>query len=96
MSEQPLTRRQKQIVDFLSAYTERTGISPTLDEIAQEFGVNKVTIFGHVSELVRKGIMERPTPRASRGLRLVSVPAPKESFKRSPPLERFLENSPMT
>jgi repressor LexA len=79
MVDQPLTRRQKQIVDFLSSYTEEHGISPTLDEIAQSFGVNKVTIFGHVTELVRKGIIERPTPRASRGLRLVESPSASDS-----------------
>lgn len=75
MTDQPLTRRQKQIVDFLAQYTRENGLSPTLDEIAQEFGVNKVTIFGHVSELVRKGIIERLTPRASRGLRLIEGPS---------------------
>lgn len=76
MADQPLTRRQKQIVDFLASYQAEHGLSPTLDEIAQEFGVNKVTIFGHVAELERKGILERPTPRASRGLRLVERAEP--------------------
>ena len=52
----PLTRRQRQIVDFLRQYAGEHGISPTLEEIASHFGVNKVTIFGHVAELERKGI----------------------------------------
>jgi repressor LexA len=76
VSEIPLTRRQKQILDFLGAYTAEHGLSPTLEEIAQAFGVNKVTIFGHVAELERKGLLERPTPRASRGLKLVSSSGP--------------------
>jgi len=46
-------------------------MSPTLDEIAQEFGVNKVTIFGHVAELERKGVIRRAAPGVSRGLQLV-------------------------
>jgi len=41
----PLTRRQRQILDFYAAYSKRHGISPTLEEVAKNFGVNKVTIF---------------------------------------------------
>lgn len=66
-----LTRRQRDIVDFFRDYREQHGISPTLEEIAQHFEVNKVTIFGHVAELERKGVLLRRTPRASRGLELV-------------------------
>ena len=55
----PLTRRQRQILDFFQEYTSIHGISPTLEEVAKHFGVNKVTIFGHVSELERKGILAR-------------------------------------
>ena len=43
-------------------------MSPTLEEIAAQFGVNKVTIFGHVKELERKGFLERAAPGISRGL----------------------------
>lgn len=76
----PLTRRQRQILDFVHAYLERRGMSPTLEEIAQHFGVNKVTVFGHVGELERKGVIERSAPGVSRGLRLVgdsATPAPR-------------------
>ena len=71
MSHVPLTRRQRDILTFFEAYSEEQGISPTLEEIAQHFGVNKVTIFGHVAELERKGVIERSAPGISRGLRLV-------------------------
>ena len=67
----PLTRRQRQILDFFAEYTRENGISPTLEEVAQAFGLNKVTIFGHVSELERKGILEKSQPGVSRGLRIV-------------------------
>lgn len=70
-NQTPLTRRQREILDFLQEYTQREGLSPTLEEIAQQFGVNKVTIFGHVSELERKGVIERAAPGISRGLRIV-------------------------
>lgn len=69
----PLTRRQRQILDFFRDYTEQHDISPTLEEVAQHFGVNKVTIFGHVSELERKGVLSRVARGVSRGLQLVDA-----------------------
>ena len=73
MTQAPLTRRQRQILDFFQSYTEQTGISPTLEEVAQHFGIHKVTIFGHVSELERKGMLKRAKKGISRGLQLVET-----------------------
>jgi repressor LexA len=70
MTTPPLTRRQRQILDFLESYCRRNGISPTLEEIAQQFGVNKVTIFGHIAELERKGMLVRGGRGISRSLRV--------------------------
>jgi repressor LexA len=67
----PLTRRQRDILQFFAEYTEDQGISPTLEEVARRFGVNKVTIFGHVAELERKGCLKRSAPGVSRGLQIV-------------------------
>lgn len=72
MTPLPLTRRQRQILDFFQEYTEQNGISPTLEEVARHFGVNKVTIFGHVSELERKGVLTRAAKGVSRGLQIVA------------------------
>ena len=71
MSQPPLTRRQREILDFFRSYSAAHGISPTLEEIAHHFGLNKVTIFGHVAELERKGIIKRAAKGISRGLQLV-------------------------
>jgi repressor LexA len=71
MSTLPLTRRQQDIIQFLRSYVEEHGISPTLEEIAAQFGVNKVTIFGHVAELERKGVIRRRAKGVSRSLELV-------------------------
>jgi repressor LexA len=71
MQQPPLTRRQIQILDFYRAYTRERGLSPTLEEVAQHFGVNKVTIFGHVAELERKGVLARAAKGISRGRQLV-------------------------
>jgi repressor LexA len=77
MSTPPLTRRQRQILDFYRSYVREHGLSPTLEEVAQHFGVNKVTVFGHVAELERKGVLARAAKGISRGLQLVADDVPE-------------------
>jgi len=72
MSAAPLTRRQRDILDFFEGYAGKHGISPTLEEIATALGVNKVTIFGHVAELERKGFLARTARGVSRGLQITA------------------------
>jgi SOS regulatory protein LexA len=76
--KQPLTRRQRQILDFYQQYAEAHQISPTLEEVAQQFGLNKVTIFGHVAELERKGALVRSRKGISRGLAVADAPTAGE------------------
>lgn len=75
MSGPPLTRRQRDIVAFFEDYTRSQGMSPTLEEIAVSLGVNKVTVFGHVAELERKGVLVRSARGVSRGLQIAARPA---------------------
>lgn len=83
MTRPSLTRRQRDILEFLHVYLDEQGISPTLEEIAQHFGVNRVTIFGHVREMERKGVIARGAPGASRTLRpMVSASTPARSALR--------------
>jgi repressor LexA len=70
MTTLPLTRRQQDILAFFEHYVREHAISPTLEEIADSMGVNKVTIFGHVAELERKGYLTRSARGVSRGLQL--------------------------
>jgi repressor LexA len=77
MSSPPLTRRQRDILHFFREYTANNEISPTLEEIAQHFSLNKVTIFGHVAELERKGVLVRSRKGVSRGLQLAEE-SPRE------------------
>jgi len=76
MTTAPLTRRQHEILEFLREYTAENQISPTYEEIARHLGVNKVTIYGHVSELERKGVIARAARGISRGLRVVEEDPP--------------------
>lgn len=78
MSPQPpLTRRQRDILSFFEDFVSKQGISPTLEEVARHFGLNKVTIFGHVAELERKGCLRRAAPGVSRALQIVRDPDPQ-------------------
>ncbi len=54
-----LTPKQLRIVEFVRDYNRDHGYSPTLQEIAAEFGVTKVTIYEHLKALERKGAVVR-------------------------------------
>jgi repressor LexA len=97
MSSVPLTRRQRQIVDFFQEYTHDNGLSPTYEEIAAHFGVNKVTIFGHVSELERKGVLRRNKRGTSRNVQLIEPesPAPGISTPQIPILGKIAAGRPI-
>jgi repressor LexA len=68
-----LTRRQRNILDFFESYVRAHAISPTLEEIATAMEVNKVTVFGHIAELERKGFLTRSARGVSRGLQLAGT-----------------------
>lgn len=73
MNPAPLTKRQRQILSFYEDYVGSHGISPTLEEVANQFGVTKVTIFGHVGELVRKEFLRRDQRGTSRSIQLMDT-----------------------
>ncbi|MBL6757289.1 MAG: transcriptional repressor LexA [Planctomycetes bacterium] len=95
MSTLPLTRRQQDILRFLRTYVDEHGISPTLEEIAAQFGVNKVTIFGHVAEMERKGVIRRRARGVSRSLELVEQEDEQGSSVSLPVLGKIAAGSPI-
>lgn len=54
-----LTPRQLQVLDWIIAFIAERHTSPTLEEISAQFGRTKVTILGHLNELVRRGCIQR-------------------------------------
>ncbi len=69
-----LTRRQKQILDYLESYIGQSGYAPSFEEIAANFGFNSLaTVHEHLSNLERKGYIER-AHNESRAIRLVPQP----------------------
>ncbi len=56
----PLTRRQKQILDFLQSYIELHGYAPSFEEIAEHFRFRSLaTVHEHLTNLERKGYIQR-------------------------------------
>lgn len=67
-----LTKRQKQVLDFIQQYQHSRGVTPSLREIAREFGFHSMTsAVDHVRALRKKGLVSSQ-PRRARSLRVVS------------------------
>lgn len=66
-----LTRRQKEILDFVGRHLERKGYAPTIEEIGEHFGLTSLaTVHKHLTNLQDKGFVKRAANR-SRALELV-------------------------
>jgi len=56
----PLTRRQKQVLDFIARYQSEQGYSPSYEEIAEALGLASLaTVHKHISALEAKGYLRR-------------------------------------
>lgn len=78
---QTLTKRQKEVFDFLKDYIQENGISPTISEIRKKFRLKAVsTAHQHIGALANKGYINK-SDNFSRGIelkggfaRLIQVP----------------------
>lgn len=56
----PLTKRQKQILDYIEGFIEDQGYAPSFEEIAEAFGyASLATVHEHLSNLERKGYIRK-------------------------------------
>ena len=56
----PLTKRQREILNYLSTYSEQNGFAPSFEEIAEHFDYNSLaTVHEHLTNLERKGYIKR-------------------------------------
>jgi repressor LexA len=66
-----LTRRQKEILDFVGRHIEKKGYAPTIEEIGEQFGLSSLaTVHKHLTNLQDKGLIKRLSNR-SRAMELV-------------------------
>ena len=71
---QPLTKRQREILDYLNEFIEDRGYAPSLDEIGRRFGLSSLaTVHKHLTNLEEKGFIRRAWNR-SRSVELVTTP----------------------
>jgi repressor LexA len=74
-----LTPKQLRILQLIRDWRVRRGFSPTMQELANEIGVSKVTVFEHVEALIKKGALVRE-PNKARSLSIAEgIGVPDES-----------------
>jgi repressor LexA len=65
-----LTRRQKEILDFIESFLDAHGYSPSFEEIAKFFQYRSLaTVHEHLSNLEAKGYGTAPRRRGSSAAR---------------------------
>ncbi len=70
MSEKPLSRRQQDIMEYISRYVVENGRPPTIREIGAACNISSTSVVNYnLTRLKEKGLLERDA-EVSRGLRL--------------------------
>lgn len=60
-----ITRRQKEVYDFVAEFVQQHGYSPSFEEIGQGLGLNSLaTVHKHISNLEKKGLVKRDYNRS--------------------------------
>jgi repressor LexA len=68
---QPLTKRQREILDYLNQFIQEHGYAPSLEEIGRRFGLSSLaTVHKHLTNLQEKGCIKRAWNR-SRSVELI-------------------------
>lgn len=67
----PLTPRQHQLLKMVAHFQENRCCSPTLGEMASELNLSRSTVFEHITELRKKGLL-CASPNRARSLTLTS------------------------
>ena len=67
----PLTKRQREILDYLSEFITQHGYAPSLEEVGRRFSLSSLaTVHKHLTNLQQKGFIRRTWNR-SRSVELV-------------------------
>ncbi len=75
-----ITRRQRQVYDFISGFVQKQGYSPSFDEIGQGLGLSSLaTVHKHISNLEKKGLLTRDYNRS----RSIDLVPPKGRLKQA-------------
>jgi len=75
-----ITRRQRQVYDFISEFVQKNGYSPSYDEIRQGLGLSSLaTVHKHISNLEKKSLLTRDYNRS----RSIDLLQPKGRLKQA-------------
>src|SRR5499425_642380 len=75
-----ITRRQREVYDFISRFVTEHGYSPSYEEMKQGMGLNSLaTVHKHISNLEKKGLLTRDYNRS----RSIDLLPPKGKLKQS-------------
>src|SRR5580704_18896661 len=75
-----ITRRQRELYDFISEFVQKNQYSPSFDEIREGMGLNSLaTVHKHVTNLEKKGLLTRDYNRS----RSIDLLPPKGKLKTS-------------
>ncbi|MDP6559161.1 MAG: transcriptional repressor LexA [Candidatus Binatia bacterium] len=90
-----LTKRQKEVLDYITTYTLRFGYAPTLAEIGRHFGLTSLaTVHKHLKNLEDKKLIRKQWNR-SRALEIVGDARKKKGVVEVPLLGRVAAGSPI-
>ena len=89
-----VTRRQKEVLDFISGFVENHGYSPSFDEIARGLSLKSLaTVHKHITNLQKKGLLQRDHNR-SRSIDVLP-PRTKTRAERLPLMGRIAAGLPV-
>jgi len=90
-----ITRRQKEVLDFLTSFTQKNGYSPSYEEIAAGLELSSLaTVHKHITNLQNKGLLQRAHNR-SRSIDVLPQRPQRKVFDRLPLLGRIAAGQPM-
>ena len=72
-----ITERQKEVLKFISEFTDDNSYPPTIREIGDHFGISLRAVQDHISALQKKGYLSQCQKR-SRSIRVISDMSDKE------------------
>jgi repressor LexA len=90
-----VTKRQKEVLDFISGFVQRNGYSPSFEEIARGLQLKSLaTVHKHVTNLQNKGLLQRSHNR-SRSIDVLPPRSKSRSADRLPLMGRIAAGLPM-
>jgi repressor LexA len=90
-----ITRRQKEVLDFLTQFVQQNGYSPSYEEIARGLDLSSLaTVHKHITNLQTKGLLQR-THNRSRSIDVLPARSTKRAADRLPLLGRIAAGQPV-